>query len=81
VLPHVTRAIELKDRLALGAGVSTSLMAIADSLPIGVLLVDGQSRILQASQIAVTPEAPARYLELSRTLESRDHTEFASGVF
>jgi DNA-binding CsgD family transcriptional regulator/PAS domain-containing protein len=51
VLPHVTRAIELKDRLALGTGVSTSLLAVADSLPIGVLIVDAQSRILQASKL------------------------------
>jgi hypothetical protein len=35
VLPRITRAIELKDRLALGTGVLTSLIAIADTLPMG----------------------------------------------
>ncbi len=50
VLPHITRAVELKDRLALGTGVLTSLIAIADTLPIGIAIVDAQGRILEASR-------------------------------
>jgi DNA-binding CsgD family transcriptional regulator len=52
VLPHITRAIELKDRLALGADVSTSLISIADALTLGILLVDARGRVLEASRVA-----------------------------
>jgi hypothetical protein len=41
----------------------------------------GHIELQNRYQIAVTPGTPARYLELSRTLESRDDTEFAVAVF
>ncbi|SRR6266478_4098162 len=51
VVPHVTRAIALKDRLVVGAAVSTSLSAIADTLSLGILLVDARGRVLEASRV------------------------------
>jgi DNA-binding CsgD family transcriptional regulator len=51
VVPHVTRAIELKDRLALDTGVSRSLITVADALPLGLLLIDAGGRILEASRV------------------------------
>jgi DNA-binding CsgD family transcriptional regulator len=52
VLPHVTRAIELKDRLGVNVGVSGSLFAVADALPVGILVVDAHGLVLEASQAA-----------------------------
>jgi DNA-binding CsgD family transcriptional regulator len=49
VLPHVTRAIELKDKLSSAASVGSSLLELADSLPFGILVISADLRIQQAS--------------------------------
>src|SRR6266478_1352519 len=53
LLPHITRAIELKDRLSLGAGISNSLTTIADRLSLGILLVDARGRMFEASRVGL----------------------------
>jgi DNA-binding CsgD family transcriptional regulator len=73
VLPHISRAIELKDRLALGAEVSAPLMSIADALSLGILLIDARGRVLEASRVAqqILAEADGMFTADGRIAFSR----------
>ena len=52
VVPHLTRAINLKDRLAIGASVSSSLLGATANPHMGVLVIDESLCIVEASDVA-----------------------------
>jgi DNA-binding CsgD family transcriptional regulator len=53
LIPHLRRALEIKDRLETTGILADRLAPILDSLSFGVLLLDSAGRIVQASSIAM----------------------------
>ncbi|WP_198370444.1 hypothetical protein [Roseomonas rosulenta] len=66
VLPHLSRALQLRHRL--GLAVSPALGAL-DALPLGVLVLDAECRVLVANRVAEMLGRAGRSLRLVRTAE------------
>lgn len=54
LLPHLSRALEIRDRLETHRFRAETLVATADRLTFGVLVLDGMGRILEANIMAQT---------------------------
>ncbi len=54
LLPHLSQALEIRDRLEMHQFRADTLVAAADRLTFGVLVLDGVGRILEANVVAQT---------------------------
>ena len=60
VLPHLQRALQLRERLALQAGTNAISTAALDALPACVIVVDGTMRVVHANAAGADLTSPGR---------------------